>query len=129
MALVNTLKSSAQNFTASWVDYGGEIGTDGHLTIALWLNIDINDTQDARLRILAKHASGGADEYVLPIKTETTSVVNIEAEYFEFTTDEDAKRVISFALDNVIPFAQVQIQAGTVGATAGQILNSKYTLS
>ncbi len=129
MALVNTLKSSAQNFTTSWVDYGSEIGTDDHSTIALWLNIDINDTQDARLRILAKHTSSGADEYVLPIKVETATVVNVEDEYYEFIVDEDAKRIISFTLDRVIPFVQVQIQAGTVGASAGQVLASKYTLS
>ena len=36
MALVKTLKGTAQNFTTSWVDYGDEIGTDGHALIALW---------------------------------------------------------------------------------------------
>lgn len=128
MALVNTLKSTPQNFTVSWVDYGGEIGTDGHDNLSIWLNIDINDTQDARIRLLAKHTEGGADEYVFPIKTETASVVNVEDEYFEFTTDEDAKRVLSFTLDSIIPFVQVQIQAGTVGATTGQVLDSKYIL-
>ncbi len=128
MALVNTLKGTAQSFTASWVDYGSEIGTDDFNTIALWLNIDINNTQDARLRILAKH-TGGGDEYVLPIKVETATVVNIEDEYYELVTDEDEKRVISFTLDKVVPFVQVQIQAGTVGVSAGQVLDSKYTLS
>lgn len=128
MALVNTLKGTAQDFTASWVDYGGEISTDGHSIVALWLNIDINNTENVRLRILAKHTEGGSG-YILPLKTETATIVTVEDEYFEFTTDEDARRVISFTLDRVIPFVQVQIQAGTVGATAGQILDSKYILS
>lgn len=128
MALVNTLKGTPQSFTTSWVDYGDEIITDGHSAIALWLNIDINDTQDVRLRILAKH-TGGGDDYVFSIKTETTSIVNIEDEYYEIVTDEDAKRIVGFVLGKIVPLVQVQIQAGTIGASAGQILDSKYTLS
>jgi len=127
MALVKTLKGTVQNFTASWVDYGPEISTDGFDFMSIWLNIDINDTQDARLRILSKHTSGG-NEYVHSIEVIAGSVVNTEDAYFEFTTDEDAKRVIEVTLDVVIPYIQVQIQAGTVGAAAGRILASKYIL-
>lgn len=127
MALVKTLKGTAQDFTASWVDYGSEISTDGFDNMSVWLDIDINNSQDARMRILSKHTSGGA-EYVHSIEVITASVVNTEDEYFEFTTDEDQKRVIEITLDDVIPYVQVQIQAGTVGATAGQVLDSKYIL-
>jgi len=127
MALVKTLKGTTQDFTASWVDYGPEVSTDGFDCMSIWLNIAINDTQNARLRILSKHTSGG-NEYVHSIEAITASVVNTEDEYFEFTTDEDAKRVIEVILDVVIPYVQVQIQAGTVGATAGRILASKYIL-
>ncbi len=127
MALVKTLKGTAQNFTASWVDYGPELGTDGFDNLSIWLNIDINDTIDARIRVLAQHTLGG-DGYVHPIEKTTPSVINVEDEYFEFTTDEDKKRVLKIALDDVVPYAQIQIQAGTVGATAGQVLDSKYIL-
>lgn len=128
MAIVRDLKNSAQDFTASWVDYGPEIGVDGHNHFSLWLIIDINDTADARFRILAKHTGGGADEYTLPIRKVTPSAVSLQNEYYELSVDEDCEPVISFDLGEVIPFAQVQIQAGTVGATAGQILSSKYVL-
>jgi hypothetical protein len=128
MAIVHDLKDTAQSFTASWVNYGSEISTDGHDRISLWLNIDINDTVDTRIRLLAKHTRGGADEYTFPIETVSDSVITIKAEYIEFATDVDGKRVISFNLDQIIPFIQVQIQAGTVGASAGQILNSKYII-
>ncbi len=128
MALVKELKSSAQSFTAEWVDYGGEIGTDGFDIVALWLNIVINDTQNARFRALAKHTGGGAG-YVLPINVETATVVNVEDEYYEIVTDEDAKRIVSFTLDRIVPFVQIQIQAGIVGTIPGQVLDSKYTLS
>ena len=128
MALVHDLKTSAQNFTASWVNYGSEISTDGHARISLWFDIDINDTTDARVRILAKHTRGGVDEYTFPIETVSDSVVSVEDEYVEFADDEDGKRVISFDLDEIIRFVQVQIQAGKLGAPAGQILSSKYII-
>ncbi len=129
MALIRILKDTPQDFTTSWVDYGDEIGTDGYATIVLWLNIDINNTQNARFRILAKPTIGGA-EYVLPINIATATVVNVEDEYHEIVTNEDAKRILSFVLDKVVPFVQVQIQAGAVGASpAGQVLDSKYTLA
>lgn len=127
MASVKILKETPQNFTDSWVDYGGEIGTDGYAAIGLWLNIDINDTKDVRFRALAKHISGG-EGYLLPIKTETPSVVYVGDEQHEVTADVDARKVVSFGLDGIVPFVQIQIQAGTVGATAGQILDSKYTI-
>ena len=128
MALVHDLNASAQSFTDSWVDYGPEISTDGHDRISLWFNIDINDTVDAQVRLLAKHERNGADEYTFPIETVSDSVITIKPEYVEFSEDTDGKRVISFNLDQVVPFVQVQIQAGTIGASAGQILNSKYII-
>ncbi len=128
MALVKTLKSSPQNFTGAWANYGDEIGTDGKQTIALWLNIVINDTQGARFRIIARHASGG-EEYILPINIVTASVVKVADEYYEIIPNQSAKRIVSFTLDRVVPFVQIQIKAGVEGATPGQILSSKYTLA
>lgn len=127
MALVQDLKTEAQSFTGGWVDYGSELSVDGAQTIAVWVDIDVNDTNNACIRLLAKHTQGGADEYVLPIKIETATVVNVEDEYFELITDEDAKRIINFTLDKIVPYVQFQIKAETPGATPGQILSSKYT--
>lgn len=128
MAIVHDLKTSAQNFTTSWVDYGSEISTDGHVRISLWFDMDINDTIDTRVRILAKHTRGGTDEYTFPIETVSDSFISVKDEYIEFATDTDGKRVISFELDEIIPLVQVQISAGTVGASAGQMLSSKYII-
>lgn len=128
MVLVNDLKDTPQNFTDSWVDYGSEISIDGHKSMSLWLDLVINDTQNARIRILAKHTYNGADEYNLPIKTIYDTHISVKKEYVEFAVDENGKYVISFDLDEIIPYAQVQISAGTVGSTAGQILDSKYTI-
>lgn len=122
------LKATTQDLTASWVDIGSEIQTEGYKQLLLWVNLDINSSNNARIRVLAKRANAGADEYVLPIKTIGTSDVKIEDEYFEFNDDADQKMVIPIDLDNLIPWVQVQVQAGTVGATAGKIVSIYYSL-
>ena len=127
MATIHDLKATPQNFTASWVDYGVEIGTDGHDRISIWTDLDINDTKNARMRLVGRHTKAG-DDYDFLIKTIYDTHISVKNEYLEFATDADGKSVISFELDEIVPFIQVQIQAGTVGATAGQILSSKYSL-
>ncbi len=114
------LISSAQDFTASWADLGWEIDTRGADTVGLFVVLDINDSSNARVRALAKHTEGG-EEYSLPIRTISSTDVKIDIEYIEFNLDADQNLIISFQLDNVVPFVQFQIQAGTVGATAGQV--------
>ena len=89
----------------------------GYNSIAVWLTLDINSSLDARFRALAKHTSGGAEEYDLPIKTVSASDVKIQSEYIEWNVDADQLTVYSVQCDNVIPYVQFQIQAGTVGAT------------
>lgn len=122
------LISVAQNLTANWVDLGGEISTANVQHIGVYINLDINDSNNARVRLLAKHTSAGADEYTLPIRTVSASVVSVEGEYIEFNVDADQKVILEFTLDGVVPFCQIQVQAGTVGATAGQIDGAHYVL-
>jgi hypothetical protein len=121
---VTTLEGTPQNLTASWVDIGAEVSCQGFNKIGLWVTLDINNSLDARIRALAKHTSAGTDEYTFPILTPTASQVNIEAEFIEFTQDADQKMLIKVECDNVVPYVQFQIQAGTAGATPGTIAAS-----
>jgi len=127
MALVNVLKGTAQNFTASWVDYGSEINSDGHGNLSLWLDLDINDSLNTRLKIIGKHSTNGADEF--PLRVSLMEMIGASyvdnGDYIEFSSDTDQKILITIKLNHVIPYVQVQIQAGTVGATAGRMLASK----
>jgi len=122
-----TLISSAQDLTAGWVDLGSEIMVDGNNYLALWINLDINASANARVRVLVKTEYGGTDEFVMPIKTVGSSDIKVEGEHYEFNVDADQKMVISVDLDNLIPWVQVQVQAGTVGGTAGQIDGAWYS--
>ena len=122
------LISSPQNLTGSWADLGAEIDTNGAKVIGLWATLDINDTNNARVRVLAKHTSAGAEEYQLPIRTVSASDVKIDAEYIEFNSDADQLMVVSFDLDCVVPYVQFQVTAGTAGASPGQIDAAYYTI-
>lgn len=115
------LISSAQNLTGAWADLGGEIGTSGVRFFGLWLNVDINDANNPRIRLLAKHTESHADEFSLPIHTVGTSDVKVEDEYLELNVDADQKLMVSWELDRLVPFVQVQVMAGVAGATPGQI--------
>ena len=116
-----TVTSSAQAFTAAWVDLGSEISMLGYNKMCLWLKLDINDTNNPRIRAIAKLEKGGADEYIMQIKTVAASDVKIEDSYYEWNVDADENSVLQVDTDGLIPFVQLQIQAGTVGASAGEI--------
>jgi len=113
--------ASPQALTNAWVDLGDELYVGGACVVGLWANLDINDSVNARVRVLAKHASAGADEYVLPIRTVGASAILVEDEYVEFNTDADQKMLLSWNLDGCVPYVQFQVMAGTVGVSAGQI--------
>jgi len=117
-----------QDFTASWVDLGAEIDCSGFNSLVLWVDVDANDSVDMQIRALGKHTTAGADEYVFPIKNPSSgTVTEISPQYFEFIEDSDNEYLIPVEVDNLIGYVQFQIKAGTVGATAGQIDDAKFT--
>jgi len=123
-----TITGPPQDFTANWADLGGEINCSGYNTLRLFLTLDINDSENCRVRALVKHESAGAEEYNLPILTTAASDVKVESHYYEFNVDADSLFCLEWDVAG-IPYVQFQISAGTVGATEGQIDAAKYTLS
>lgn len=125
---VVTLISSAQTMTTSWADVGTEISTKGYRYITFWLTVDINNSNDQRIRAIAKHTASGSEEYSLVIKTVSASDVKIEEEYLEFNVDADQLVAVTFELGNTTPYVQLQAQVGTLGATAADLDAVYYTL-
>lgn len=115
------LISAAQDFTGSWADLGPEVDCRGYNNVRIWLTIDVNNSLDMRVRALVKHESGGVEEYTLPIETYGASDIKVEDAYWEFNVDADQLMVLELDVGNTIPFLQFQIEAGTVGVTAGQV--------
>ena len=118
---------AAQTFTASWAALGSEIASGGYSSVGLWVDLDINDSVNARVRLIASHTTGGAT-YLIPIKTVGASSVSVEDQYLEFNVDEDQKMFISWDLDRVIPYLQFQVQVGTLNTTAAEFDSAHYTL-
>ena len=125
---VVSLIGSAQNFTGSMADLGSEIDCRGYKYLRVFLTLDINDSFDCRIAVLAKHTSAGAEEYIYdPNKwTVRDSTLSAFGAYREWNTDADALYILEIEMDNAIPYIQIQIQAGTVGGTAGQIDAAYY---
>jgi len=124
-----SLLGASQDLTGSWLDCGDEIFCSGYDAVFLFFTIDINDSTDIRIRALGKHTSTGAEEYNLPIKTISSTVVSIDDEYFELANDSDQLVIVQVQTNRGIPYLQVQIEAGTVGASCGQIDALYYTLA
>jgi len=122
-----SLVSSAQDLTASWASAGAQFDCSGAKEIAAWVNLDINDSTNARIRLLGYQTTGGAS-YLMPISTISASDVKVEDQYVEFNSDTDQKQIVGFTIDRLIPYCRFEVVAGSVGTTAGQIDSLDYTL-
>jgi len=125
-----THKTAAQTVTASWVDWGDEIDVDGADDLGLMGILTKNNSTNIRVRVLAKTSSAGTLEAPLPLNVlSATKVTVVTAGYIEFgTTDAAQHFIISAEVMKLYPYAQVQIQAGTVGVTGATFSASEYSL-
>ena len=115
------LITSAENFTGSWVDLGPEIDCFGYNTLKLYLKLVINLTTGARVRVIDKQESGGAEEYNPQIETVGAASIAIQPQYWEWTNNADQSTTLVYKTDGTTPFVQVQIQAAVPSGTPGQI--------
>jgi len=120
------LITAAQAFTNAWADIGPEIPMHGYGGCAFYFTLDINDDKDLRFRVLGKHESAGAEEYLLPIKSVTTGVVNVQQLYVEFTEDDDQLIVVDVETAGRIPYLQGQILRGTDGGGTDAEVDAAY---
>lgn len=103
------LLDTPQTFSGSWVDLGDEIEMIGFCALGIWLTVDIELGFDNLIRAVAKLDSGGANEYLLPIGTQSASDIAIEDHYFEFTDDVDRLYYLDVGTSGLIPYIQLQI--------------------
>jgi hypothetical protein len=115
-----TVKSSSQALTDTLADLGSEINVVGFDSINLYLNVDINDSSNVTVAILGKLEEGGTVEYYLPFDTLGTAKTLVDKSLYEINYDADGGQVVSVPLYGA-SFVQVQVKAGTVGASAGNI--------
>lgn len=125
-----SLLPSALTLTTSYQDLGALVGGGPLInvmdcdSIALWLNIDINDSTGLNVKMLAAQTDVATDFYSTPIKDVTASVINIQPTEYLFTNNVDQKMVITFPVSDQLIFVKFQVKVTVLGATAGQILSA-----
>jgi len=124
---LSPLISAPQTLTGTWTNLGSEINTAKSNYINIMLKLDINSSQNFRLKMVCRHTSGG-DNFSRLIQTPTASVVNVQTEYYELAVDADTNMVEVFALKGC-PYVVFQVQVGTVGIPAGIVTEAKYALA
>ena len=124
------LLDTPQDVTDGWVDCGlilntcVETGSSNNL--AYLIDLDINDSTDIRFRIIGNWNATTSLDYVFSIYDIKSTVVSVSPEYAELSSDTDQSIVLEFQTSG-IPYIQLQVQAGTVGATPCSI-NSVYVV-
>jgi len=124
------LIAAAQDITASWVQLGSDILTIDRMSFKGWIVVDINDAENVRIRVSALSEVGGLEGYFDPNKIRLRlSTLDATAEsYFELDVDADDTYILEVDLDGSTPAIALYVQAGTAGATAGQIDEFEYVL-
>lgn len=112
--------------TTSFLPLGAEIRVEGTQYLAIYATVDINDTQNMRLKATARLESGGTD-YVIDhsqILYSRDSVAT-DKSYIEIANDEDQYLMW---LIPVYGYSHIQMwmSAGTVGASFGKITALSY---
>lgn len=113
------LLEDAQELTSSYTDIGSEIDVKGYTKLGVFVIADTNDSQDVLMKTLAKYEYGGVNEFDLDTAGETTLWSG---------TSSDFKKYYEIDV-GAIPFIQLQVKAGTVGTTAGNLtiyITKKY---
>ena len=123
--VVTDLISAPQTVTASWADLGDVIDLRGIKSIGVWLGVDINSSANIRIKVLGLKTAIATAEFELGAASAFSSgVSSVDFGYYELTTDADQNVMIPIELNNMYPFAQIQVIAGTLGVTAAIILTA-----
>ena len=125
-----SILDTPQEITESWVDCGTIVqmyesnGSYNHVNFLI--DLDINDSQNVRFRCISNIPENPTVDYKFVIYNVKANVVEINEEYAELAVDADQQIVLEYQTYG-LPSVQLQVQAGTVGATAG-IVNSVYSV-
>lgn len=125
--ILENLNTDPQNFTTSWVDLGVEINILTFVCLTAWLDIDVNDSTSLKARLVYRQTSGGTN-YNMMYSIPNGGDEDVYSHNYTFPNNIDRKICLDFSLKMNKKFAQIQIKAGVVGAAAGQILASNYSL-
>jgi hypothetical protein len=126
---LSPLINSPQDITTDWADLGTIHDCFGFTVIGLYLRLDINSSQDFRVRVIGRKSETDSVDYLIPYRLETIENSWVKyGEYTEVDVDEDKNMLLFFHIEGVLPFFKIQIQGGFVGVTPAQITEAHYIL-
>jgi len=112
--------SDAQSVTDSWTPLGSAFYAEGVNKLGVWITKTINSSQNLRFKIVGSLTASGTS-YLTHSETISSGVGTIDDHYVEVNDDNSNSIMIPFSLDRIYPYAQLFVQAGTVGATCATI--------
>jgi hypothetical protein len=117
---VSDILASAQAVTSAWADLGTIVDMEDYDEVIVYAEISINDSEDIRFRAVAQIEESPSTDFTFITETITGDKILGNPEYIELAKDQDDNIVLKIATHG-IRYIQLQVQAGTVGATAGDI--------
>jgi hypothetical protein len=131
---MNTLKippleliNSSQILNTSWSNLGLLQNVEGYTTLGLFLKIDINNSANLEVRAIGKTSKTSIDDYILNIvqlTDYTNAIVKTKTGSIQMDNDVDQNLILEIVTLNLVPYVQIQVKVGTVGATAAEILEA-----
>lgn len=124
------LIAATQGFTGPFTDVGGEVDCSSYNCGAIFLDVDINDSEGIKLRLLAKHENGGTEEYPLdPLMwTVRNSDLAATGGYRTLSNNEDSKYHVPFETNGTVLYLQFQVGTDSAGGSPGKFNSVVYTL-
>jgi hypothetical protein len=117
---IESILTASQAVTSSWADLGSVIELGDFDKINAFISVDINDSEDVRFKVKGLIDNEPTKEYEFMSETLNSGITNIKPSYFELTDDKDIDFIINLDVLGC-QYAQIQVQAGTVGSSAGLI--------
>lgn len=123
------LIDTPQTLTGAWSDLGEPIDMVSFSRAGLFFTLDVNSSQNVRVRALGMRTSTDQTKFAFPLLNPQSTVVGLEPEYYELTTDADGSFVLEIGTNYLVPYIQFQVMAGTAGTPAGEITQADVSLS
>ena len=119
------LLSTSMELDSTWRDVGGEIPVIPDETLGFYTDVDINDSSGVMFRFMNKLSPDATNEYVELQSTSTTgSAVTLVAKEHKLDTDADQKVCIQYAVNNVVPYVQIQAKVQSAGPVSSLLLSA-----
>lgn len=120
-----TITGTGGNWQDVKTSGAGETESLDYSFFTSFIELDINDSLNVQFRYVGLYVTGGL-EFILPLKTIKKDKILLDAVPFEINSDSDQNILVATEIDQTVPIIKLQVQALTLGGTAGIITSATY---